>query len=93
MDAHIPREHIALRCNDPPCMAAAARAGIGLALLPRFLVRQQPELVAPPRPHDAPETPTRLLYLVLHVDIRKTPRVRAAADAIAAAFDDGKAMR
>lgn len=70
----------AIRHNSRYGQRAAAEAGMGLALLSRFmgddaaLVRLDPP--APP--------PVREIFLAVHNDIRHTPRIRAVTDAIIA---------
>ncbi|MFM4649677.1 LysR family transcriptional regulator [Aeromonas bivalvium] len=65
---------------------AAARAGMGLAVLPHFLARQtglvclQPELGV-----DQP------IWLVLHSDLAHSRRVRAVADHLIALFEHSRA--
>lgn len=72
----------AIRSNSMLPLVAAARAGACAVLLPEFIGRQLPELVAEPgRP-----PVSRELWLVLHRDLRKAPRVRAVADFLGAAI-------
>lgn len=68
-----------IRSNDMATMAQAARAGLGLALLPHFLGAADPALCAYPAHQSAFSRP---LYLILHADMRRAPRVRAVADAL-----------
>lgn len=79
----VPDSAVALRCNSWLSQVAAARAGIGLAALPCFLGDDQPDLVRilPPEPAMAGE-----LWLLTHPDLRRTARVRAFMDSIAAAL-------
>ena len=69
-----------LRSNDLAVLYQACRAGLGIALLPHFLARSDTALVAVPC-DDAP--PPRSLWLVVHPDVRRSPRVRAVADSLA----------
>lgn len=70
---------IVLRTNDLENQAAAARTGIGLAALPRFLGDADPRLER----HDVGGRPVgREVWLVLHRDLRRTPAVRAVASFI-----------
>ena len=69
-----------LRSNDPAVLYQACRAGLGIALLPHFLARSDTALVAVPC-DNAP--PPRSLWLVVHPDVRRSPRVRAVADSLA----------
>lgn len=76
----LPRAAPALRSNTRYVQREAARAGLGLACLARYLgdagglVRLEPP-VAPPR---------RELWLAVHTDIRHMPRIRAVTEALAA---------
>ncbi|MDN5000541.1 LysR family transcriptional regulator [Bradyrhizobium sp. GCM10027634] len=70
---------IVLRTNDLENQAAAARTGIGLAALPRFLGDADPRLER----HDIGGRPVgREIWLVVHRDLRRTPAVRAVASFI-----------
>ncbi len=67
---------IVLRTNDLENQAAAARAGVGLAALPRFLGDQDSRLAR----HDSGGRPAgREVWLVVHRDLRRAPAVRAVA--------------
>lgn len=57
----------------------AARTGAGLAVLPRYLGDAEDDLVYLPMP----EEPRQALWLTVHKDLRKTPRVRVVLDFIA----------
>jgi DNA-binding transcriptional LysR family regulator len=74
-------ERVACRVDSVLGLAAAAAAGIGLALLPCFIGAATPGLVrlAPP----VPELDTAL-WLLTHPDLRNTARVRAFLDFAAA---------
>lgn len=69
-----------LRSNELAVLYQACRAGLGIALLPHFLARSDTALVAVPC-DNAP--PPRSLWLVVHPDVRRSPRVRAVADSLA----------
>lgn len=71
---------VVFRTNDLACQAAAARAGVGIAMLPCFLAWQDPGLVA----LDASlKRVTREIYLVVHSDLRRMPAVRAVLEFVA----------
>jgi DNA-binding transcriptional LysR family regulator len=66
-----------LRSNSQISQAAVAAGGHGVALLPHFLARNWPALVA----LDIGEAPpSRELWLVVRPDIARFPRVRLVAD-------------
>ena len=60
----------------------AARAGIGLAVLPCYLGDPEPDL-ARALPGGPVPALARELWIVTHQDLRRTARVRAFFDAIA----------
>ena len=67
---------IVLRTNDLENQAAAARTGMGLAALPKFLGEADSLLER----HDIGGRPVgREVWLVVHRDLRRTPMVRAVA--------------
>lgn len=71
----------ALRSNELAVIHAAAAAGAGIAALPAFLGAADPALVQVDL-GGAP--PPRTLWLVMHADVRRAPRVAAVADALGA---------
>jgi DNA-binding transcriptional LysR family regulator len=78
----------ALRTNDLATLMTAARAGLGLAVLPCIMARQAPELVSVP----TRMTPvTQELWLLFHRDIGRTPHVRTVIEHITAIMKDAKA--
>ena len=68
---------IVLRTNDLENQAAAARTGVGLAVLPHFLGDGDPRLK---RCDAAPAPPSRDVWLLVHRDIRQAPLVRAVME-------------
>ena len=71
------RSDIVLRTNDLENQAAAARTGVGLALLPHFLGDPDPGL----RRFDiTPAPPSREVWLLVHRDLRQAPPVRAVME-------------
>ncbi|MCR8546305.1 LysR family transcriptional regulator [Salipiger sp. P9] len=71
---------VALYTGDVPSMLAAARAGLGIAVLPVFLARPAGLLPV------GNAVLTRPLYLVLHEDKARSPRIRRMAEALADAL-------
>lgn len=72
---------LALRTNDLATLHAAARAGLGLAALPRFLGDADPALVRLPAGNA--EAATRGIWLLVHADLRRSARIRAVMDHLA----------
>jgi DNA-binding transcriptional LysR family regulator len=70
-------QEIVLRTNDLENQAAAARTGVGLAVLPQFLGDPDPRLE---RYDVAPAPPSREVWLLVHRDLRQTPLVRAVLE-------------
>jgi DNA-binding transcriptional LysR family regulator len=67
------KAHIAIRTNGRARMATLAGAGIGMACLPRFVGDTTPQLRLLRAPTPAPERP---LWLGVHRDMHRVPRVR-----------------
>jgi DNA-binding transcriptional LysR family regulator len=66
---------IAIETNSTHALLEAARAGIGLAVLPRFVARGHGDLVCvsdPVAEHD--------VWLITHPEFRRDPRVRAVSE-------------
>jgi DNA-binding transcriptional LysR family regulator len=76
-----PHAVIAARGNSMPAVLLAVKSGAGLAPLPVPLAERENDLVAVLGP--LPEL-TFPFYLVMHRDMRRTPRVRAFVDFIIA---------
>ena len=74
---HVDRHAIGYRSNSMLNQANAARAGLGLAVLPCFLGDGDPRLqrVGEPLPELATE-----LWLLTHPDLQRTARIRALLD-------------
>lgn len=72
---------VVFRAHGMPAQAIAARAGIGIAYLPRFMGEPDADLVrvlAPKVDHGFH------LWLLIHADLRQTARVRAFVEALSA---------
>jgi DNA-binding transcriptional LysR family regulator len=68
---------IVLRTNDLENQVAAARTGVGLALLPHFVGDPDPRLK---RYDVTPAPPSRDVWLLVHRDLRDSPLVRAVME-------------
>ncbi|MGC0154921.1 LysR family transcriptional regulator [Chromobacterium vaccinii] len=82
------RRRFVFRSNDLASLLHAARAGLGVAALPHFLAAGDKSLLALPAPDDAPARP---LWLAIHPDVRRSPRVRLAADLLSELFEQAQA--
>jgi DNA-binding transcriptional LysR family regulator len=71
---------IVLRTSDVQTQFAAARAGIGVAMLPTTIADACPDLVR----IAGHEPPARDVWLVVHPDLRKSAAVRIVLDHLAA---------
>jgi DNA-binding transcriptional LysR family regulator len=71
------KARLAVRCNSQIGQIAAARTGCGIAMLPHFLVSDDPALVEIRLP-EAP--PARELWLLTRHDVQRTPRIRVVTD-------------
>lgn len=80
---------LVFRSNELSCLHAAAAAGMGLAALPRFLGDGDPGLR---RVESASPAPGRELWLLVHPDLRRSPRVRAILDHVAGVVRRDRAL-
>ena len=71
-----PQRQVVFRCNATVGLQAAARAGVGVALLPRFTADGDAGL----RALDGPEPARHELWLLVHGDLRRAPRVKAVLE-------------
>lgn len=71
-----PGMKVAFRSNATAALLAAARRGLGVAVLPRFLADGDQGLVR----LDGPEPARHELWLLVHGDLRRAPRVRAVIE-------------
>lgn len=79
----IDRSRFAIRTDDHPAQMAAARAGLGIAVMQRPLGASDPRL-RPVLPEF--QLPSLDVWIVTHENLRDVPRVRAMFDHLAAAF-------
>ncbi|MGC4001337.1 MAG: LysR family transcriptional regulator [Anaeromyxobacter sp.] len=72
-----PARNVVFRCNSTASLHAAVRAGAGVAVLPCFVAEAAGDLV----PLTTPEpVPPHELWLLVHGDLRHTPRVEAVIE-------------
>ena len=72
-----PEAHVAARCNSFSALLSAAKSGVGLAALPMTIGGGEPSLVCLLGPISGLTTN---FYLLMHQDMKTTPRVRALFD-------------
>lgn len=70
-------------CSDMTTMYHATRADMGIAVLPHFVGTTDPQLRRVPVETEAPD---REVWLLVHPDLRRAPRVRATMDYLVALF-------
>lgn len=66
---------VVLETNSSHTLVAAARAGVGVAVLARFLARDEEELVAV-----SDSVAENDVWLISHPEFRRDPKIRATAD-------------
>jgi DNA-binding transcriptional LysR family regulator len=74
---HFSDRRFAFRTNSQTAQAAAARAGYGVALLPKYLAAGDPGLVQISLGESVPD---RDVWLLIRRDLTGVPRIRAVAD-------------
>jgi DNA-binding transcriptional LysR family regulator len=75
--------------NDAAALLAACRAGLGVTVLPHFLGRGDPLLVLHP---EHGQVLSRPLWLAVHPDVRRSPRVTLVAELLAAVLQEHAAL-
>jgi DNA-binding transcriptional LysR family regulator len=90
MRENIDASLIACSVDALPALRDAAEAGLGLAMLPCYLGDRVSGLRrATPQ---TPSSPRSTLWLLTHSDLRRTARVRATLDFLAAAFSSERML-
>ncbi|HEY8615022.1 LysR family transcriptional regulator [Phenylobacterium sp.] len=88
--AHVPERAFVYRTASVINQMVAARAGLGVALLPCYLGDAEPSLIrATPQPLPGLD---RELWIVTHADLRRTARVRAFMDLVSARLAAARAQ-
>ncbi len=83
LDRFVGTRQYGLRTNDVLSMSQAAANGWGIAFLPKFLAKRDQRL----EPYDTSNASLSLpCYLVMHHDVRRSPRIRTTADFLIALF-------
>lgn len=71
-----PGRRVVFRSNSTASLLAAARIGVGVAVLQRFVADQDAGLVR----LEGPEPASHELWLLVHADLRRSPRVEAVIE-------------
>jgi DNA-binding transcriptional LysR family regulator len=71
-----PRRRVVYRTNNTASVAAAARVGVGIGLIPLFVGEGDPALLR----LDGPTPAHHEMWLLVHGELRRTPRVAAVID-------------
>lgn len=83
MGHQVSRELFALRTDDLVAAWQAVRAGLGVGFAADYLLRTEPEVVPLLPMLRIPQLP---LWLVVHREVRSSPRIRAVYDVLAQAL-------
>jgi len=86
---HFGDRRFSFRTISQTTQAAAARAGYGVALLPRYVAAGDPGLV---RVSLGGRLPERDVWLLVRRDLKNVPRVKAVADHLAEVFRQGRRL-
>jgi DNA-binding transcriptional LysR family regulator len=89
LDKFAAGRHYAFWTNDAAALLAACRAGLGVTVLPHFLGRGDPLLVLHPEHRQVLSRP---LWLAVHPDVRRSPRVTLVAELLAAVLQEHAAL-
>ncbi len=81
MKAIAPKARIAARCTSTPALVLAVKSGAGISPLPMIAAQHEPDLVCL---FDKIPDLRLPFYLLIHRDMRRTPRVRAFCDFVSA---------
>lgn len=85
LSRRFPRARLAFRTNGQVGQAAAAKAGAGIALLPHFIGRNEPDLVICRLAH---VPPPKEIWLITRRHDRKDLAIRSVADFIVQSFEE-----
>ncbi|MES2039677.1 MAG: LysR family transcriptional regulator [Pseudomonadota bacterium] len=83
LEDYLGQRKVILRSNDQMVLAQCAAAGVGVTVIPHYLRQSHRDLCR--IEHEACPL-QRKLWLVMHDDVRRSPRVRAVADHLIALF-------
>jgi DNA-binding transcriptional LysR family regulator len=84
MERRLDGAAVALRSDSVSSIYSAVLGGVGIALLPQVVAEREPELV---RVHTRDEPEPRVIWQMVHPDLKRTPRIRAVLDFLAIALE------
>jgi len=84
LERHFGAHRVSFRTSSQTTQAAAARAGYGIALLPKYVVETHEPGLVQIAPGGA--LPERDVWLIIRRDLTKVPRVRVVADYLVELF-------
>lgn len=79
LQRHMANGRVVTRTDHLTSRVALARAGMGIALLPRFIAEEYPELI---RISNAVPVMAREVNVLVHADIAEVPRIRVCVNAL-----------
>lgn len=86
---HFPQSRVAFRANNQIAQAIAARAGVGVAMLPHYIGRQDPALRLC---RLEPVMPAREIWILTRRQDRQNPTIRTVVDHLLQVFADERAL-
>jgi DNA-binding transcriptional LysR family regulator len=89
MKSIAPHARVAARCTSTPALVLAVKSGAGISPLPIIAVEREPDLV---RLFDKIPELRLPFYLLIHRDMRRTPRVRAFCDFVSSEIKGFRAL-
>lgn len=89
IEANVPKQRVVYRANSLVALAAAARAGMGVAALPTYLADPDPDLR---RVHPPLAEMEVSLWLLTHPDLRRVARIRTVLDFLVQGLIERRAL-
>lgn len=89
LNDNAPGARVVYTSNELLNLFAAVRAGLGIAMLPCFLIHGVPDIVALWPPEESCDS---ALFVVYHRDLRKSAKVTAVVDFLRGAFSRERAV-
>ncbi|WP_186370831.1 LysR family transcriptional regulator [Yersinia aldovae] len=84
LNEYLKEKECLIKTNDLSVMFNAISSGLGVGILPKFMVKDKCDLIEISLEDNPPPKP---VYLVMHTDVRRSPRIRVVADYIIEIFE------